>query len=347
MSQKNETITLIFILLITLGLLGVVAWWLSQNLGFNIDIFSQTKPNNSTSGNPNSSNDFAQVQNVPSGLFNYGGSTTWAPIRSLVDPKIQKARPEFKLRYIDPIGSPPGSTAGIKMLIDGQIAIAQSSRPILDKEYELAQKRGFSLQQISIAIDGIAVAVNPSLNISGLTIDQLRSIYNGQITNWKQVGGPDLIIKPFSRPKNASGSVDIFLQEVTKSENFAANVELIGTTTLALRKIASTPGSIYFASAPEVVPQCTIKPIAIGRKQSEFVAPYQKPFVPLSQCPTRRNQLNQAAFQQGKYPLTRNLFVIVKQNGQIDRQAGEAYANLLLTGEGQELITKAGFIPIR
>ncbi|MFB2898475.1 hypothetical protein ACE1CI_36625 [Aerosakkonemataceae cyanobacterium BLCC-F50] len=139
----------------------------------------------------------------------------------------------------------------------------------------------------------------------------------------------------------------MFLEEILKEKNFTPNVELIDTTTQALRKIANTTGGIYYASAPEVVPQCTVKSIPIGRKQGEFVAPYQEPFVPLSQCPTRRNQLNLAAFQQGKYPLTRNLFVIVKQNGQIEQQGGEAYANLLLTDEGQELIGKAGFVPIR
>lgn len=347
MSQRKETIILISALLITLGLLGLGAWWFTQSSGFQIGNFSQPKPNDSTFENSNSTSDFAQVKNLPSGLFNYGGSTSWAPIRLSVDSAIQAARPEFRLRYVDPIGSPPSSSSGIKMLIDGQLAFAQSSRPILDQEYNQAQQRGFRLQQIGIAIDGLAVAVNPNLNISGLTVDQLKAIYTGKITNWKQVGGPDLIIKPFSRPKGSGGTVHIFLEEIIKGENFAANVEFIGTTTEVLRKIAVTPGAIYYASAPEVVPQCTIKPIAIGRKQGEFVAPYQDPFVPLSQCPTQRNQLNQAAFRQGSYPLTRNLFVIVKQNGQIEQQAGEAYANLLLTGYSQELISKAGFVPIR
>jgi phosphate transport system substrate-binding protein len=69
--------------------------------------------------------------------------------------------------------------------------------------------------------------------------------------------------------------------------------------------------------------------------------------VPLSQCPQQRNKLNVTAFQNGTYPITRQLFVIVKQNGQSDQKAGEAYANLLLTTQGQELISKAGFVRIR
>lgn len=62
---------------------------------------------------------------------------------------------------------------------------------------------------------------------------------------------------------------------------------------------------------------------------------------------TQRDRLNFQAFQSGDSPLTRRLFVIVKQNVQIDEQAGMAYANLLLTNQGQKLIAEAGFVPIR
>jgi phosphate transport system substrate-binding protein len=57
--------------------------------------------------------------------------------------------------------------------------------------------------------------------------------------------------------------------------------------------------------------------------------------------------VNTEVIQSGKYPLTRRLVVVVKQDGQIDQQAGEAYAHLLLTTQGQELIEKAGLVPIR
>lgn len=75
--------------------------------------------------------------------------------------------------------------------------------------------------------------------------------------------------------------------------------------------------------------------------------PYQQPVVSPSECPSKRNQLNSQAFRSGDYAITRNLFVIVKQNGQRDQQAGEAYANWLLTSQGQELIEKAGFVRIK
>jgi phosphate transport system substrate-binding protein len=344
MSQKNETAVLFLTLLITLGLIGAGYWWFIHRPNVNIGSSDQPTVNQPE---PENTQGFTSVQNVPSGLFNYGGSTSWAPIRLAVDSAIQAARPEFRVRYVDPIGQSPSSSAGIKMLLDGQLDFAQSSRPILDSEYSQAQQRGFSLKQIPVAIDGLAVAVNPNLKIPGLTLDQLKSIYTGKITNWKQLGGADLTIQPFSRPTNSGGTVELFVEDILKGQRFGVNVKFVSTTTEALRQLANSPGGIYYASAPEVVPQCTIKPIPLGRQAGAFVASYQEPFVPLSQCPAQRNQLNVQAFQTGQYPLTRNLFVVVKQNGQIEQQAGEAYAKLLQSQQGQELITRAGFVRVR
>lgn len=71
------------------------------------------------------------------------------------------------------------------MLINGTLDFAQSSRSLQDSELSNAQKRGFKLQQTPIAIDGLAVAINPNFHIPGLTIDRLRSIYTGKVTNWQ------------------------------------------------------------------------------------------------------------------------------------------------------------------
>lgn len=192
-----------------------------------------------------------------------------------------------------------------------------------------------------------AIAVNPTLNVPTLTVAQVKDIYTGKITNWQDVGGTNLPIIPYSRSKEAGGTVEFFIENVLNKENFGSNVTFIGTTTEALRKLASSPGGIYYASAPEVVPQCLIKSLPLGRTNSQFVPPYIEPFVPPSECPGKRNQLNAQAFRSGDYPITRNLFVIVKQNGQLDQQAGEAYANWLLTPQGQELIEKAGFVRLK
>ncbi|MGB7440441.1 MAG: PstS family phosphate ABC transporter substrate-binding protein [Coleofasciculaceae cyanobacterium] len=359
MSQKNETFILVLSLLVTAGLLGGGFWWFTQNSDFNNSNLSEVDQNrqepSQTTQTPNPSSQsaastnqaFAKVRNVPSGLFNYGGSTSWAPIRLSVDSAIQAARPEFQLRYVSPGSGAPSSGKGIDMLIEGRLTFAQSSRPILDQEYSKAQQRGFNLGQIAVAIDGLGVAVNPSLNIPGLTLEQLKSIYTGKITNWQDLGGSSLKITPYSRPANSGGTVELFMEDILGGQEFGGNVKFVPTTTEALRQLANDPGGIYFASAPEVVPQCTVKPLAIGRNANQLVTPYQEPFISSNQCPNRRNQINIAAFQKGDYPITRNLFVIVKKNGQTEEEAGNAYANLLLSNQGQEMISEAGFVRIR
>ncbi|MBW4524828.1 MAG: PstS family phosphate ABC transporter substrate-binding protein [Phormidium tanganyikae FI6-MK23] len=340
MTQKNETPALIVSLLVTGCLLGAGAWWITK--GSRIDLSQTNLPASPQSSVSSTQVNWSSVQNVPSGIFNYGGSTSWAPLRLSVDSTLQAARPEFRLRYVDPAGSTASSTSGIRMLLDGQIQFAQSSRPVSPQEQQEAQQKGFSLREIPIAIDGLAIAVNSSLNLPGLSLGQLRDIYTGQVTNWKQVGGSDLPITAFSRDSKSGGTVELFIEQVLNKQALGSSVQIVSTTTEALRKLGATPGGIYFASAPEVVPQCTVKSIPIART-NQFVAPYQEP---IATCPTR-NQLNTKAFQDGTYPLTRNLSVIVKQNNGTEQKAGEAYANLLLSTPAQEAISKAGFVRIR
>lgn len=235
------------------------------------------------------------------------------------------------------------------MLLAGELAFAQSSRPLNPEEYQATQTRGYTLKQIPIALDGIAIAVNHDLNISGLTIEQLQGIYTGRITNWEELGGPNLTIIPYSRELEDGGTVEFFLKNVIGAREFGSNVEIVYSTTPALRKVSENRGAIYYASAPEVVPQCSVKTLPLGKNSNQLVTPYQEPPVSEQTCREQgqRDQLNISAFQNGNYPITRRLFVIVKENGELDQQAGEAYGKLLLTQQGQKLIEDTGFVKIR
>ena len=289
---------------------------------------------------------FNQIENVPSGLFNYGGSTTWASIRKEADPAIQIVWPNFQLRYTSPISGNPGSGTGIKMLLEDQLSFSQSSRPLKDKEYQKAKLRGYTLEEIPVAIDAIAIAAHPSLSVSGLTVTQLKDIYTGKISNWQEVGGPDLPVVAYSRHPKEGGTVEFFADNVLGDEKFGENVVLVPDTTAGIRKVAKNPGGIYYASAIQVIPQCSVKAMSIGRSTDNFVSPYQEPTIPPSQCGSQRNKLNRSAFRNGDYPITRRLFVILKNDGQQDEKAGRAYVELLLTVQGQKLINKAGFVSI-
>jgi phosphate transport system substrate-binding protein len=360
MTQRNDTVVLIASLAVTAGLIGGGVWWFTRQSNGNLPTSTNgsappadtatdqngTTPTTPPAGLTPGAAMFTDVADVPQGTFSYGGSTTWAPIRGQVDPVLQSSLPQFQLRYADPINGAPSSGAGISMLLNNQLAFAQSSRSPSPEEYQQAQQRGFTIVEVPIALEGIAIAVHPDLNVPGLTIQQLQQIYTGQLTNWSQVGGPNLPITPYSRPADG-GTVEFFIDNVMAGQTFSPSVQFISTTTEALRAVSGDVGGIYYASAPEVIGQCTTKPLPLGRQPDQLVAPYVEPLVPATQCPAQRNQINAAALQSGDYPITRPLFVIIRQDGQANQQAGEAYANLLLTDQGQSLIEAAGFVRLR
>lgn len=297
---------------------------------------------------PPSNSRISSVNTLPQGTWTYSGSTTWEPIRSLVDRQIKREHPEFKLIYTRHPILPPGSGSGIKMLLDGQVSFVQSSRSLLDREYDTAAQRGLILKQVPIAIDGLAVAVNPNLKIPGITIPQLKDIYIGRITNWSQLGGADLTIVPYARPTE-SGTTEFFIENILGNKNFSDRVIFLEDNNLAFQQVSAkeNQGAIYFASAAEVVAECTVKPLPIARRLgSAYIAPYKGELISAELCPPKRNQLNFEALQNGEYPLIRRLFAIISQNNQIDRQVGEAYTQLLLTDKGQQSIERAGFIPM-
>jgi phosphate transport system substrate-binding protein len=289
---------------------------------------------------------FKTVSNVPIGSFQYSGSTAWAPIRQLVNSLIQGDRPELQLQYTHPQSDTPISKAAIEMLLDGEIDFAQLSRPLTKSEYQEAAQKGFTLKQRQVATDGVAVAVNPMLEVSGLTVEQLQQIYLGKITNWKELGGPDLAITPFSENIEDVKST-LFEGKELDAQQLATNVEYVYSPTEALRKIGQNKGGVYFGSARAIVPQCSVKSLALGNSLDNLVAPYIGELVEANQCPQKRNRVNTKAIKNGSYPLRSKLFVVTKENNGKEEQVGNAYTKLLLTSEGQKAIAEAGFVPVR
>lgn len=286
---------------------------------------------------PGQAQPFAHLQkNIPQGLFYYGGSTTWAQLRQKIDPEIQRVHPQFRLHYkLLPANQNPSSTLGISMLLENQLDFAQSSRPLTEEEHQKAQQRGFTLKEIPVAIDGMAIAVNPNLPIDNLTAQQFCQIYEGTITNWRQVGGPDLKIKPYLKP----GQENVFCPRL---KAISPQIEVVPETTIGLRKVNANLGGIYWSSASLLVSQCGIKTVSINN-----ISPSESPEVPPENCPTQRNKPNIEAFQNETYPFTRRLWVIVKENGLDAQKAGEAYAEMILTPEGQKMIRDLGFANIK
>jgi phosphate transport system substrate-binding protein len=328
-----------------IGLIGLLtafaAYWGSRQA---IDRITQGEPQRQADGKT-----FQSIaSNVPQGLFSYGGSTSWALIREQVWPKLETIAPDFQLRYTESLKESPGSNTGIKMLLAGDLDFAVSSRSLRKAEYADAQQRGFTLVQYPVAIDGIAIVVHPSVEIPGLTLDQLRQIYTGEVTNWSELGGADLSIQAFSRQPQESGTANYFQENVLQDQPFGPEVTYFTTTTAAIRQLRETPGAIYYSSAPTVITQCQVTTVPIGKTKNSWTLPYQRASQTLpSRCLNQRNQVDVDAFKASQYPLTRKLYVIAKQDNTPAGQAGEAYAKLLLTEQGQEAIARAGFLRIR
>jgi serine/threonine protein kinase len=307
---------------------------------------------------------FSGIRDVPTGEFKFGGSTTWATTRqsqSSLDAAIQGALPQFKLVYTDPdptkiqsiadgkCPSKPGSNTGICMLIQGDLDFAQSSVSLEKSKY--ADKIASSnLKEIPVAYDALTIVVNPQLKISGLTIQQLRDIYTGTVTNWNQVGGPNLPIVAFSRDLKAGGTVSTF-QDLVVGKDSKINFDFVKTVSspqAGLQQTKANPGGIFYGSAKEtIVDFCDTKPLPIGTSGNNLIPPYKLPLQSPSACQQgKRNQINVETIKTQQYPLTRKIYAIYKADGANSQKAGEAYGHLLLTQQGQGLLEKAGFVSI-
>jgi ABC-type phosphate transport system substrate-binding protein len=335
--------------LISLLMLGGIFGLILPNIWKSKTPEGESDPNKST---------FSSVS-VPYGTFRHGGSTTWEPLRQTIDSEISNTHPNFELVHQGAIGS----GAGIKILLNdrlenGKLDFVLSSRQLKEQEIQSKQDN-FQLREEMVARDGIAIAVNPKLQIKGLTIQNLKDIYTGKITNWKEVNGPNLTIFPISRNPEKGGTSEFFVNEFLDDREFGQNIDIVNTTTEALRKVERNIAAIYYASAPEVVPQCNVRTLPIGKISTNFVSLYKKPFISPEKCKEdkKRNKVNQVNVQKLKYhyprELIRRLYVIYKQKDSIIKdpdipeleptKAGKAYVSLLQTSKGKEIIEEAGF----
>ncbi|MEL6457140.1 MAG: substrate-binding domain-containing protein [Cyanobacteria bacterium J06621_15] len=305
----------------------------------------------------------AESESIPSGTFRYGGSTSWVPISSKAERILEMRYSQFQLDYISPKVANFGSGTGIKMLLDEELDFVLSSRKATQIEREAAKKQGFILGEIPVAIDAIAIAVHPSLKVNELTLTELENIYTGKIRNWKNLGGEDLEIIPISRSQEAGGTVEYFYQYILRGKEFdKQNVKIVSNTTQGVRQVAKNKGAIYYASASEIVNQCSVKTLNIGNTRNSMVTLYKQPWIPYPDCEQNPNKVNvDKLSSHDEYPITRKLYVIYKKDTvAIDEpdlqpdlnsikkaaQAAKAYANWLKSSEGKKLVEKAGFASI-
>ncbi len=282
---------------------------------------------------PPQPNLISSVSNVPSGEVRYGGSTTWLKLSSKVNPVIRQVFPHLRLQTVPP---PPGqwwhSEAGIAMLIEGKVDFALSSKGIPDELQQQAQAKGVKLKKIPVAISSSVVAVHPSLPIAGITLDQVDRIKQGQVTNWQDLGGSDLPITIYSMDQ----------LYVT-----GAKFQKVANATAALQRVATDPGGVHIAPSSIAVDQCQVKALSVGVDLAHVVSPYEQPIASPTDClKGRKNRVNTNVIQNFAYLLTVELTVIVLDDGGFKQRAGEAYAKMVHTAQGQTITRQAGYLPI-
>ena len=205
-----------------------------------------------------------------------------------------------------------GSSAGIKNTIDGTSNLGMSSR---DLKYEEAQ----SLDETQIAIDGIAVVTNTENKVSDLTMDQVKDIFTGKITNWKEVGGEDAQIVVVSR-EEGSGTRDGFQ-------------EIVGFESDALTKDAQIcDGSGNVKSTVE------------GNKNSIGYISFGYLDKTLNDLKINGVKANDDNVVANKYPISRPFLVVNKKDSLTDEAKG--FIDFIMSDEGQNIVSKEGFIKV-
>jgi len=230
-----------------------------------------------------------------------------------------KAHPDSRIQVTG-----GGSGTGIAALINGGTDICEASRPMKDKEKDMVLSRhGKPVSEIPVALDGIAVYVPLSSSIQSLTLPQLKAIYTGAITNWRDLRGKDQRLVAYSRENN-SGTYVFFKEHVLNNEDFGRDIQTLPGTAAIVNAVSKDPASLGYGG---IAYASGIRAIAVrSDEMSEAVAPSLQ------------------TVESGQYPLSRQLFFYT-----VGEPSGEtkAFIDWVLSPEGQKICEAVGYYPLK
>lgn len=242
------------------------------------------------------------------------GSTTILPFAQSTAEAFMKLDPGVRISV-----SGGGSGNGAKALIDGMVQIAAMSREMKDEEIEQAKGKGINPVQNIVAVDCIVPITHKSNPVKNLTAAQLRDIYAGKITNWKEVGGPDKRIAVVGRD-TSSGTYEVWEEKIMK-------------------KTPVTPRALIVASSGALVQTVAGNPLSIGYDSLGYVNPNQVKALSIDGVTgtpeTARSK---------KIVTSRMLFMYTNGNptGEVKK-----YLDFLVSDDGQKYVAREGFVTLK
>jgi phosphate transport system substrate-binding protein len=247
------------------------------------------------------------------------GSDTMLPLSQKTAEYFMKANPSETVTVTG-----GGSGVGISALLEGTTDIAQLSRKIKFDEKQKLQENGKSVKEVIAAYDALAVVIHPSNKVSDLTREQLEGIFIGKITNWKEIGGDDLKIIPYSR-ETSSGTYEFFKTSVLKKKNYVNGIMSMPATGAIIQSVSQTKGAIGYVGLAYL--NKNVKAVSVSYDGGKTFAE-----------PTVANAKNDS------YPIVRPLYYyyIATSESKV-----KSFIDYVLSDKGQKIVSEIGFITVK
>jgi len=242
------------------------------------------------------------------------GSTTVGPIVDSFVEAFKTKMPDLKFS-VKKTGSGDGATA----LIDGRCEIAAMSRFMKVDEYSKSVAAGRMPVPFTICMDGVCLIVHPSNPVRNLSKEQVKKIYTGAVTNWKELGGPDMPIIAISR-ETSSGTYEVFHELALDKEKMGTKIELSNSNPAIFTRVSTTQGAIGY--------------VGLG-----FVSRGVQAVRYENVMPTKET------IASGTYKISRPLYLFTNGYPELGSPL-MTFCNFFLTEEGHEIISAKGFIPL-
>lgn len=244
-----------------------------------------------------------------SGSVSLNGSTSMEKVVGALNEQFMADNSGVSVTY-----DPTGSGAGIEAASNGSADIGLSSRALKDEE------TAAGLMGTTVALDGIAVIVNPANGVENLTVEQIAQIFSGEITDWSQVGGQSGTISCIGR-EAGSGTRDGF-ESITGTTDACKLDQELTSTGAVIEAVAGNPNAIGYASLSSVEGKATVKAVTV-----DGVA-----------C-TEETVLD------GSYAIQRPFVLVTKDGTALSTQA-QAWFDFATSAAANDLITAAGAVPV-